>query len=92
MKYVLFFLLCCFLTACPSPVPEPEPESQTTADFQKVKTGEIVGNVNTKKYHVGPCYYIPQIKETRRFASIAEAKTIGYTCDSASNGCKSCSK
>lgn len=94
MRYVLLLLLCCcLLTACPpSPNTEPVVESQTTQDAQTVKTGDIVGNVNTKKYHVGPCYYIPLIKETKRFTSTAEAKASGYTCDSASNGCKSCGK
>ena len=31
MKYVFFFLLCCFLTACPSPSPGPDPNIKTYA-------------------------------------------------------------
>ncbi len=94
MRFLCFVFLCCCLTACPSAAPTPDPvvESQLTQDAQTVKTGDVVGNVSTKKYHVGPCYYIPLIKETKRFPSTAEARANGYTCDSASNGCKSCGK
>lgn len=95
MKYILLLLLCCFLTACPAPTPAPNTDdgiAQKTADSVGVKTGEVVGNVATNKYHVAPCYYIPLIKQTRRFASTSEARSVGFTCDSASNGCKSCSK